>query len=139
MSGKKGRSGKRKSTPTLVAEALELNESKLPDYLKVLQCLVNDKSATIKERMECVFYLINRSQGTARQSIDSRSLVATVAFSPDDYALIGQQSAREKIFLKDYTLQLLEKETSATKQEEEQGKDETIQVAQADNDADSAT
>ena len=131
MSGKKGRSGKRKSTPTLVAEALDYNESKLPDYLRVLQDLVDNKSATVKERMECIFYLINRSQGTARQSIDSRSLVATVAFTPDDYALIGQQSEREQTFLKDYTPQ---KENNATKQEEEQGKDETIQVAQGNFD-----
>lgn len=107
MAGKKGRSGKRKSTPTLVAEALDYNESKLPDYLKALQELVDNKSATVKERMECIFYLINRSQGTARQSIDSRSLVATIAFTPDDYALMGYQSEREKTFLKDYTPQLL--------------------------------
>lgn len=132
MAGKKGRSGKRKSTPTLVAEALELNESKLPDYLNVLQELVGNPSATVKERMDCIFYLINRSQGSPRQSIDQRSLVATIAFTPDDYALIGQQSEREKTFLKDYTPQLLtepkKKENDATKQEEGQGKEADSQV-----------
>lgn len=84
MSGKKGRSGRRKSTATLVMEALQENDNYLSEYLETLRKIAFDDKATARERIECLIYLTNRSQGSPKAKTDMR-VKSTIDFTPDDY------------------------------------------------------
>ena len=131
MSGKPGRSGRKHK----VKEGTEFSKQKAIEAqqaLRRMQLIAKDEAT--KHQDIRLYYQANKDvyqaeYGTPPASIEQRIKANIGIFTPDDYALIGQQSAREKTFLKDYTPQLLEKETNATKQEEEQGEDEGIQVA----------
>lgn len=106
MSGVKGRSGRRKNTSTLVREALDYNEAKLPEYLSKLQQLADNSAASVRERMECLFYLINRSQGNPKAQTDLR-VKGQFTFTPDDYAQEALIVERERAFIAEHTPKLL--------------------------------
>jgi len=72
MAGIKGRSGRRKSIPALVKEALEGNEANLPLYLERLQGIALNKQASPKDRVEAIEYLINRALGSPKATTDVR-------------------------------------------------------------------
>lgn len=72
MSGIKGRSGRRKSVPTLVKEALDTNEARLHIYLERLRDIALNKSASPKDRVEAIEYLINRALGMPKATTDLR-------------------------------------------------------------------
>ena len=83
MAGKKGRSGRRKSTVTLVMEALEKNDNFLLQYLEELREIAFDKNAPVRDRIQCLEYLINRSQGTPKAQTDLRIKEQTPTYNPD--------------------------------------------------------
>jgi len=87
MAGKKGRSGRRKSTSTLVMEALAENDNHLPEYLEALRSIALDDNAPKKERIDCLIYLVNRSQGTPKALTDLR-MKNLPELTADDMALI---------------------------------------------------
>lgn len=72
MSGIKGRSGRRKSAPTLVKEALDANEAKLHIHLGRLEAIALNKRADPKDRVDSIEYLINRALGTPKATTDLR-------------------------------------------------------------------
>jgi hypothetical protein len=94
MAGKKGRSGRRKSTSTLVMEALAENDNYLPEYLQALRSIALDDSAPRKERIDCLMYLINRSQGAPKAATDLR-VKGTPELTADDMALVWLAKKRQ--------------------------------------------
>jgi len=72
MSGKKGRSGRKKSASTLAREALERNEMMLPTYLQILNDIIEDEIVKDKTVIDTCKYLIDRSQGRVKATHDLR-------------------------------------------------------------------
>lgn len=66
MSGKPGRSGRRKKPSTLINEALALNDQNFPAIFQI----IIDKA--LKGDKECAIYLVDRRLGRPHQSIDNR-------------------------------------------------------------------
>ena len=89
MSGIKGRSGRRKSVPALVKEALDANEAKLHIYLERLQNIALNKNATPKDRVEAIEYLINRALGMPKSTTDLR-IGRVITLTGGDYSEMCQ-------------------------------------------------
>jgi len=102
MSGKPGRSGRRKAITTEIKEALDKNDSFLPTYLGTLRDIALGSEGTIRERMECLFYLINRSQGAPKAQTDLR-VKGEVRFTADELALMVRPALEEKALLAEYS------------------------------------
>lgn len=85
MAGIKGRSGRRKSVPALVKEALDINEAKLHIYLKRLEVIALNKNASPKDRVEAIEYLINRALGMPKASTDLR-VGRLITLTGEDYS-----------------------------------------------------
>jgi hypothetical protein len=69
LSGKKGRSGRKKSISTLMAEAIDGVDQRLPEIFQILidKALAGDK--------ECAIYLVDRVLGRPRLSIDANTKI----------------------------------------------------------------
>jgi hypothetical protein len=67
LAGKKGRSGRKKSIRTLMAEAIDGVDQRLPEVFQVLidKALTGDK--------ECAICLVDRILGRPRLSIDANT------------------------------------------------------------------
>lgn len=85
MAGKKGRSGRKKSISTLVAEAIDGVDQRLPEILQVLieKALAGDK--------ECAIYLVDRVLGRPRIEVDQR-MKTEIHLRPDEYMKALQQA-----------------------------------------------
>ena len=108
IAGKKGRSGRRKSAPTLIKEALDLNDEYLPEYFEALRKLAFDENASVRERTECLVYLLNRSLGSPKAQTDLR-VKGTFQLTPEDYREIELDRTRteEREFIQENTPKLL--------------------------------
>lgn len=147
MAGTKGHSGRKKIRGRTIQEYLDdLKDNELIEILDGLVvkakldiiaiCPECNKQFTVPGGgdKDCAFYIANRIMGSPRQSIDSRSVTAVIPFTPDDYALIGQQSAREKTFLENYTPQLLTKPKKEVDNDKESSDMATNQMVREVND-----
>jgi len=85
LAGIKGRSGRRKSVPTLVKEALDINEAKLHIYLERLEVIALNKNASPKDRVEAIEYLINRALGMPKATTDLR-VGRLITLTNEDYS-----------------------------------------------------
>ena len=67
MAGKKGRSGRKKAISTLMAEAIDRVDQRLPEIFQILidKALAGDK--------ECAIYLVDRVLGRPRLSVDTNT------------------------------------------------------------------
>lgn len=110
MAGKKGRSGRRKSAPTLIKEALDLNDEYLPQYLEELRNIAFDEKASIRDRRECLEYLLNRSMGSPKAQTDLR-VKGEFQLTADEYREMGAEldrvRAEERDFIQENTHKLL--------------------------------
>ena len=107
MAGKKGRSGRRKSTSTLVMQALMENDNHLPEYLEALRSIALDDNVPKKERIGCLIYLINRSQGAPKALTDLR-MKNLPELTADDMALVLLAKKRQMELLEQDEPKLLE-------------------------------
>lgn len=96
MSGIKGKSGRKKTPSTLVNEALNLVDQKLPD---IFQALI--KRATEGDR-DAQIYLIDRRLGRPKQETDLR-VKGIIAFTAEDYELLTRPKADETRLITEYT------------------------------------
>lgn len=85
MAGIKGRSGRRKSVPTLVMEALDANEAQLHVYLERLGAIALNKHASPRDRVEAVEYLANRALGSPKSTTDLR-VGTLITLTSEDYS-----------------------------------------------------
>jgi len=99
MAGKKGRSGRKKATTTLVVEALKENDDYLPEYLDVLRSIALDKKALQRDRIISVTYLINRSQGLPKAQTDLRVRAERI-YTPEELELMVAPLRQEAELLK---------------------------------------
>ena len=78
MAGKKGRSGRKKSISTLMAEAIDGVDQRLPEIFQILieKALAGDK--------ECAIYLVDRVMGRPRLSVDTNTKLE-VELDPSRY------------------------------------------------------
>lgn len=83
MAGKKGRSGRKKSSNTLAREALEHNERMLPAYLEILWTITEDENVKDTVVIRTAKYLIDRSQGRVKAIHDLR-FGKQASFTADD-------------------------------------------------------
>lgn len=95
MTGKKGRSGRKKSTSTLAKEALERNEMMLPTYLGILDSILEDENVKDKVVIDTAKYLVDRSQGRPRATHDLR-FGKTAGWTGDDYEFYSRLFDRVK-------------------------------------------
>ena len=103
MTGKPGRSGKRKSVATRVLAALKLNDDYMPQYLDALRTMALDLTMPAKDRLTCLVYLINRSQGIPKAQLD---VSAKLNISADELQLAISAALHEQdqILSPHYTL-----------------------------------
>ena len=67
-------------------EALQRNDDFLPEYLEALRSIALSEKASTRERIDCLIYLINRSQGAPKAVTDLR-VKSKIKFTADDYEL----------------------------------------------------
>jgi hypothetical protein len=69
LAGKKGRSGRKKAISTLMAEAIDRVDQRLPEIFQILieKALAGDK--------ECAIYLVDRVLGRPRLSIEANTKI----------------------------------------------------------------
>ena len=89
MSGKKGRSGRRPSAATLERLSLQENEQRVPEYLKILREIAEDRGIPFNIRIQAYEYLINRSEGTPKSTYDLRFSKDSAGLSAEDYRKVG--------------------------------------------------
>lgn len=89
MSGKAGRSGRKKSPSTLAKEALERNEMMLPTYLEILHTILEDESIKDKVVIATAKYLADRSQGRPKATHDLR-FGESAGWTAGDYELYSR-------------------------------------------------
>lgn len=96
MSGKPGRSGRRKAMGKQIDEAIA--------HLDIeLVTLVDKLVERAKEGdREALIYLIDRRMGRPHQSQDLRIKAAMVSFTPDEYELMTRPSLEEKELIGEY-------------------------------------
>lgn len=85
MSGIKGRSGRRKAVSTLVKEALDANEAKLEKHLGKLEAIALNKTASARDRVDAIEYLINRALGAPKATTDLR-IGRLITLTGEDYS-----------------------------------------------------
>lgn len=91
MSGKAGKSGRQKAPATLAKEALERNEMMIPTYLSILHTIAKNEDGSVKDKVviDTAKYLIDRSQGRPKATIDLR-FGETAGFTAEDYELCSR-------------------------------------------------
>ena len=96
MSGKPGRSGRRKAIGKQIDEAIA--------HLDIeLVTLVDKLVERAKEGdREALIYLIDRRMGRPHQSIDQRVKLGAVIFTPDDYELMTRPSLAEQELIEEH-------------------------------------
>lgn len=105
MSGKAGRSGRRRAVSTLIKEALDDNEGKLHIQLGKLEAIALDKTASARDRVEAIFYLIDRAVGTAKSTTDLRLgkvITITAEQWAEDLELLERPGLEEQKLIKQY-------------------------------------
>jgi len=88
LAGKKGRSGRKKAISTLMAEAIDRVDQRLPEIFQILieKALAGDK--------ECAIYLVDRVLGRPRLSVDTRTRLEVEV---DPSRLLEAMRERERI------------------------------------------
>ena len=88
MAGKKGRSGRKKGISTLMAEAIDGVDQRLPEIFQILidKALAGDK--------ECAIYLVDRVLGRPRLSIDANTRLEVELSA--ERIIQGIEAARER-------------------------------------------
>lgn len=115
MSGKKGKSGRRKKQITELADWVEANKGKVTDLLEALytrglemqsvKCPKCQNSFEIKScgDRESAIYVIDRILGRPHQSQDLRIKAGVLTFTPDDYELMTRPGLAEQELIEEHT------------------------------------
>ena len=93
-----GASREHVTTATIVRQALERNDRNVPRNLGILQDMADDPKTREVIRVECATYLINRSQGLPKSSLDVK-VSQQLVLSLEDRALIAQVILEERQLL----------------------------------------
>ena len=101
MAGKKGRSGRKKSLSRTIMEAMKLNDDRVPEHLERLHVIATTTKDD-KLAVECLIYLVNRSQGNPKAQADLR-LRTEVTLTADELSSAIQRAlATERDFIQSY-------------------------------------
>lgn len=94
-----------KATKDIVRAAIAENDSFVPEYLAELRRIATkEPGATVNEKIRCLEYLINRSQGLPKAQTEVKGLV--LHLTGDDYLLAALRAQEE--------VRLMEGEYNAT-------------------------
>ncbi len=96
MSGKPGRSGRRKAIGKQIDEAIAHLDIELVELIDKLV----DKAK--EGDREALIYLIDRRMGRPHQSQDLRIKAAMVSFTPDEYELMTRVQIAEKELIEEH-------------------------------------
>ena len=96
MSGKPGRSGRRKAMGKQIDEAIAHLDIELVELIDKLVSKAKEGDR------EALIYLIDRRMGRPHQSQDLRIKAAMVSFTPDEYELMTRPQIAEQELIKEH-------------------------------------
>lgn len=96
MSGKPGRSGRRKAIGKQIDEAIAHLDIELVELIDKLVSKAKEGDR------EALIYLIDRRMGRPHQSQDLRIKAAMVSFTPDEYELMTRPQIADQELIKEH-------------------------------------